>query len=65
MFPQVDEIVERLEDVGFEVRIMFPYVIVMNLKNRQFTSMEVAMALDIEPEFVTRSVSGDIRITCD
>lgn len=65
MYPSVDEIVDALEDVGFEVRVLYPYVIVKNLKNRQLTSMEVAMVLDIEPEFVTRSVSGDIRITCD
>ena len=63
--PFVDEIVDALEDVGFVVRVMYPYVIVENFKNRQITSMEVAEALDIDPAFCVRSVSGDVRITCD
>lgn len=62
--PFVDEIVDALEDVGFVVTVQYPYVIV-SLKNRKLDPMDVAMALDIEPEFCTRSVSGDIRIRCD
>ena len=64
MFPSVEEIVDQLEDVGFNVEIMYPYVIV-SLTNRSISPMEVAAALDIDPEFVARSVSGDIRIHCD
>ncbi len=63
--PFVDEIVDALEDVGFMVKVLYPYVIVMNFKNRQINAMEVVEVLDIEPEFCVRSVSGDIRIRCD
>lgn len=64
MFPMVDEIVERLEDVGFVVKVLYPYVIV-SLKSRPISAMEVAEALDIDPSFVTYNMHGDVRITCD
>ena len=63
--PFVDEIVDALEDVGFMVKVMYPYVIVLNFKNRQITAREVSWALDIDQELCVRSVSGDIRIRCD
>ncbi len=63
--PFVDEIVDALEDVGFMVKVMYPYVIVLNFKNRQITAREVSWALDIDQELCARSVSGDIRIRCD
>lgn len=62
MYPQTEEIISALEDVGIDSTAMYPYVIVTG---STFTPDEVAEALDIEPEFVTYSVSGDIRITCD
>lgn len=62
MYPQVDQIVDALEDVGFDATAVYPYVIVTG---SPFTPDEMAEALDIDPEFVTYSVSGDIRITCD
>lgn len=62
--PFVDEIVDQLEDVGFEVEIMYPYVIV-SLKNRKIDPMEVATALDIDPTLCVRNLNGNIRITCD
>lgn len=64
MFPSVDQVVDALEDVGFEVRVMYPYVIV-SLKNRAISRMEVTEALDIDPEFVTYNKYGNVRITCD
>lgn len=60
----VDEIVDALEDVGFEVTVQFPYVIV-SLTNRKLDPMDVVMALDIEPALVTRNLNGNIRILCD
>jgi len=65
-YKQLDafEIVDALEDVGFVATPLFPYVIV-SLKNRSITPMEVAEALDIDPALVTRSVDGSIRILCD
>lgn len=63
-FPFVDEIVDQLEDVGFVVEVMFPYVIV-SLKNRKISPMEVATALDIDPELCCYNVNGNIRILCD
>ncbi len=62
--PFVDEIVDQLEDVGFVVDVMYPYVIV-SLDNRNLDPMEVALALDIEPEFCVRNLEGNIRILCD
>ncbi len=62
--PFVDEIVDQLEDVGFVVDVMYPYVIV-SLTSRNLDPMEIAMALDIEPEFCVRNLNGSIRITCD
>ncbi len=62
--PMVDEIVDALEDVGFVVNVLYPYVIV-SLDNHPVSSMDVAMALDIDQEFCTRSVDGSIRIRCD
>ncbi len=62
--PFVDEIIERLEDVGFVVKVVYPYVIV-SLKSRTISAMEVAEALDIEPALVTYNMHGDVRITCD
>ena len=64
MYPQVDQVVDALEDVGFVVRVVYPYVIV-SLQSRPISAMEVAEALDIEPEFVTYNMHGDVRITCD
>jgi hypothetical protein len=62
--PFVDEIVDQLEDVGFEVEVMYPYVIV-SLKNRKIDPMDVAVALDIDPALCVRNLNGNIRITCD
>ena len=62
--PFVDEIVDQLEDVGFVVDVMYPYVIV-SLTSRNLDPMEVALALDIEPEFCVRNLEGNIRIHCD
>lgn len=63
-YPYVDEIVDQLEDVGFAVTVQYPYVIV-SLTNRKLDPMDVAMALDIDLALCVRSISGDIRITCD
>ncbi len=62
--PFVEEIVDALEDVGFQVHVVYPYVIV-SLKSRPISAMEVAEAIDIDPEFVTYNMHGDVRITCD
>jgi len=62
--PMVDEIVDALEDVGFVVNVVYPYVIV-SLSSRPISAMEVAEALDIDPAFVTHNMHGDVRITCD
>ena len=62
MYPSVEQVSEALEDVGFDATVMYPYVI---LSGSEFSPVEVAEALDIDPEFVTYSVSGDVRITCD
>ena len=62
--PFVDEIVDQLEDVGFVVEVLYPYVIV-SLKSRKISPMEVAMALDIDPELCCYNVNGNIRIRCD
>ena len=62
--PFVDEIVDALEDVGFVVKVVYPYVIV-SLTSRPISAMEVAEALDIEPALVTYNMHGDVRITCD
>lgn len=63
-YPYVDKIVDQLEDVGFAVTVQYPYVIV-SLTNRKLDPMDVAIALDIDPVLCVRSISGDIRITCD
>ena len=62
--PLVDEIVAALEDVGFVVKVVYPYVLV-SLTSRPISAMEVAEALDIEPALVTYNMHGDVRITCD
>ena len=62
--PLVDEIVDALEDVGFVVNVVYPYVIV-SLSSRPISAMEVAEALDIEPALVTYNMHGYVRITCD
>jgi hypothetical protein len=59
-----DELVDALEDVGFQVAIQFPYVIV-SLKNRPITPGEVAFALDIDPALCCYNLNGNIRITCE
>ncbi len=64
MFPFVDEIVDQLEDVGFVVDVMYPHVIV-RLTSRNLDPMEIALALDIEPEVCVRNLNGSIRILCD
>lgn len=64
MFPSVEQVVDALEDVGFVVNVVYPYVIV-SLDNRSISPMEVADALDIEPALVTYNMHGDVRITCD
>ena len=63
-YPLVDETVDALEDVGFVVNVVYPYVIV-SLTSRPISAMEVAEALDIEPTLVTYNMHGDVRITCD
>jgi len=60
----VDEIVDQLEDVGFEVEVVYPYVIV-SLKNRPITPIEVAIALDIDTAYCVYNLNGSIRILCD
>ncbi len=64
MFPSVDQVVDALEDVGFVVKVVYPYVLV-SLKSRPISAMEVAEALYIDPTFVTYNMHGDVRITCD
>jgi len=60
----VDELVDALEDVGFQVGVQYPYVIV-SLKNRTITPSEVAFALDIDPSLCCYNLNGNIRITCN
>ncbi len=60
----ISDVVDRLEDVGFVVNVVYPYVLV-SLTSRPISAMEVAEALDIEPAFVTYNMHGDVRITCD
>jgi len=60
----VETVVDALEDVSFEVTVLYPYVIV-SLKNRKINPLEVALALDIEPSLCVRNLNGNIRITCD
>lgn len=62
--PLVDELVDALEDVGFKVDVLYPYVIV-SLYNRPIAPHEVAWALDIDPALCVRNLNGGIRITCE